>query len=270
VKSRDHCLYVELPNSPVYIDGDPTRLQQIQVNLLANAIKYTPRGGEIRLSLTCEGDEAVLRVRDNGIGFAPGMQEKMFDLFVQLDGADHRSDGGMGVGLTLVRTLLVLHNGSVVAHSQGPGKGAEIVARLPLAKSAPKSSLKSSPSDALSGLRILIVDDNADIRSTTMRLLRTFGCEAYEASGGVQGIEAVGKHAPDVALIDIGMPNMNGYEVARHIRQSPAADGITLIALTGYGQEEDRLRAMEAGFHAHLVKPIDLDQLSHVLKQRVC
>jgi two-component system CheB/CheR fusion protein len=270
IKAREHCLYVELPNLPVYVDGDPARLQQIQVNLLANAIKYTPRGGDIWLSLTCDEDDAVLRVRDNGIGFTNGMQERMFDLFVQLDGTDHRSDGGMGVGLTLVRTLVTLHNGTVTASSSGPGKGAEFVVRLPLAHMLPKSVVTTSPQEALAGLRILVIDDNADIRVTTTRLLKAFGCETYDASSGPQGIDAIGKHVPDVALIDIGMPGMNGYEVARHIRQLPAADGITLIALTGYGQEEDRARAMDAGFHAHLVKPIDLDQLSKVLNQRVC
>jgi two-component system CheB/CheR fusion protein len=270
IKAREHCLYVELPNAPVYVDGDAARLQQIQVNLLANAIKYTPRGGDIWLTLKCDDDHAVLSVRDNGIGFPQGMQDRMFDLFVQLDGTDHRSDGGMGVGLTLVRTLVSLHNGTVSACTSGPGKGSEFVVRLPLTNMLPQSATVASPKEALAGLRILVVDDNADIRTTTTRLLRAFGCETYEAAGGRQGIEAVGKHVPDVALIDIGMPGMNGYEVARHVRQLPAADGITLIALTGYGQEEDRARALDAGFHAHLVKPIDLDQLSRVLKQRVC
>jgi two-component system, chemotaxis family, CheB/CheR fusion protein len=268
VKAREHCLYVDLPTSPVYVDGDPTRLQQIQVNLLANALKYTPRCGEIWLSLSADRDQAVLRVRDNGIGIPQEMHERMFDLFVQLNGADHSAEGGMGVGLTLVRTLVTLHNGTVTACSDGPGKGAEFVVRLPLAQSLPKPKPSVTPAEALSGLRILVVDDNADIRSTTLRLLKAFGCQAFEASGGRQGIEAVSRHVPDVALIDIGMPGMNGYEVVQHIRQLPAADGITLIALTGYGQEEDRAKALDAGFHAHLVKPIDLDQLSRVVKGR--
>ena len=266
--ARDHRLNIDLPASPLYVEGDPARLQQIQVNLLNNAIKYTHGGGEIWLSLVREGDEAVLRVRDTGIGIAAEQREKIFDLFVQLNGAADHSDGGMGVGLTLVRTLMALHNGTITVHSDGPGRGAEFEARFPLARSLPERKEKVSPTSALAGLRVLVVDDNADIRSTTQRLLQALGCQTIEAADGRQGIEAVKRHLPDVALIDIGMPGMNGYETARSIRQMPSSDGITLIALTGYGQEEDRTNAFDAGFHAHLVKPIDLEQLSKAVKQR--
>jgi two-component system CheB/CheR fusion protein len=266
VTSRDHRLHVELPATPLYVEGDPARLQQIQVNLLNNAIKYTPRGGDIWLSQERDGDQAVLRVRDTGIGIPPHMRERIFDLFVQLDGASGL-DGGMGVGLTLVRTLMYLHNGTITAHSDGPNRGTEFVARFPLAPLLPATSSPDPLDAALAGLSFLVVDDNGDIRETTLRLLQAIGCEASEAGSGQQAIEAIRINAPDVALVDIGMPGMNGYETARHLRQMHECDGVLLIALTGYGQEGDRLKALDAGFHAHLVKPIDLDQLARVVRQ---
>jgi signal transduction histidine kinase len=266
--ARAHRVHVDLPPEPLYVEGDPARLQQIQVNLLNNAVKYTPRNGQIGLSLTRDGEEAVLRVRDTGIGIPPQMREKVFDLFFQLDGAADSSDGGMGVGLTLVRTLVNLHDGTINVHSEGPSLGTEFMARFPLAKSIPRPETSDPLADALSGKRVLIVDDNGDIRNTTLRLLQALGCEAFEAADGRLGIEAIQRHKPDFALIDIGMPGLNGYQTARQIRQLPECNRTMLIALTGYGQEDDRAKAFDAGFDAHLVKPIDLNELAKVVSSR--
>jgi PAS domain S-box-containing protein len=259
---RGHELRADLPGEPLWIDGDPARLQQIQVNLLANAIKYTPPGGQIRLSVRREGEEVVLRVRDSGVGIPPAMHEKVFELFVQLDGAVGNSDGGMGVGLTLVRALVGLHGGTVTANSGGDGSGSEFVVRLPAAKGPHRMDAPQAPASDLAGVRVLVVEDNEDIRTTTVELLKLVGCDAAAAEDGPRGIEAIGRNAPEVAIIDIGMPGMDGYEVARRVRELPDSESVLLIAVTGFGQEDDRTRALGAGFNAHLVKPIDLNQLS--------
>jgi two-component system CheB/CheR fusion protein len=267
--ARDHRFDVDLPAEPVCVEGDPARLQQIQVNLLTNAIKYTPPGGQIRLAVRSEGEQAVLRVRDTGIGIPPDMQERIFNLFVQLNGATGDQDGGMGVGLTLVRTLVQLHGGTVTLHSDGPGLGTEFVIRLPLIQSASPDCPQPPQSQRLAGLRVLVVDDNADIRRTLLRLLEILGCQVFEADSGQQGLEAIERHSPDVALVDIGMPGLDGYETARRIRRLPAGRGIVLVAITGFGQKEDRERAYEAGFNSHLVKPIDVEELSRVVMQQL-
>jgi two-component system, chemotaxis family, CheB/CheR fusion protein len=262
---RGHQLHADLPGEPLWIDGDPARLQQIQVNLLANAIKYTPPRGQIRLSARREGEEVVLRVRDSGVGIPPSMHEKVFELFVQLDGAVGNSDGGMGVGLTLVRALVLLHGGTVTVNSDGTGSGSEFVVRLPAAKGPNRMDLPQAPASDLAGMRVLVVDDNEDIRTTTLELLKLVGCDADAAEDGPRGIEAIVQGAPEVAIIDIGMPGMDGYEVARRVRKLPDSESILLIAVTGFGQEDDRARALGAGFNAHLVKPVDLSQLSTVV-----
>lgn len=262
---RRHKLHVDLPEEKVCVDGDAARLQQIQVNLLANAVKYTPQGGEIRISLAAEGDEAVIRVRDTGIGIPPSMQEKIFELFVQLDGAAGGLEGGMGVGLTLVRNLVGLHGGSVTAHSDGLGRGAEFVVRLPIAKQAPKERSTESPQRTLAGRRIVVVDDNADIRVTSRGLLEAMGCTVFDVPDGEQAIELIRAQKPDLALIDIGMPGLSGYETAERIRALPEIDGMLLIAVTGFGQADDRIHALNSGFDAHLVKPIQLEQLAQLL-----
>ncbi|MGE3316721.1 MAG: CheR family methyltransferase [Planctomycetaceae bacterium] len=265
-RARAHRFHVSLPDEKVCVDGDSTRLQQIQVNLLANAVKYTPQGGDIWTTLEVEDDEAVIRVRDNGIGIPHSMQEEIFEIFVQLDRSSGSSDGGMGVGLTLVRNLVGLHGGTVTAHSNGPGRGAEFVVRLPLASDEPAERLPESPARILNGRRVLIVDDNADIRVTSRSLLEARGCTVSDAADGQSAIQKVQTEKPEIALIDIGMPGIDGYETARQIKQLPDIDGMLLIAVTGFGQADDRITALNAGFDAHLVKPINLDQLSQVIE----
>jgi len=267
--AREQRLRVELAPQPVCVDGDPARLQQIVVNLLTNAVKYTPRGGDIALSVAQEGSEALLRVRDSGPGIPLDKRDKIFELFFQLQGAVGSSDGSMGVGLTLVRSLVSLHGGSVCIEDT-PGGGSTFVVRLPLAARAPHRPAPETASSVLDGLRIAVIEDNDDIRTTTAGLLRDLGCTVSEAEDGRAGLAVVEQQHPEVALVDIGMPGLSGYDVARRIRAG-AHDGnghrILLIALTGFGQEEDRARARAAGFDAHLVKPIDFDQLSTTIER---
>jgi CheY-like chemotaxis protein len=262
-------LEVDLPDEPLLICGDPARIQQIQVNLLVNAIKYTPAGGRIWLSARRNGDRAVLRVRDTGIGIPPEMREKIFDLFVQVDDTPGKTDGGMGVGLTLVKTLVELHGGELSVHSEGEGRGSEFVVRLPLAESSHANFASCEPSDDsvdLAGLRVLLVEDHADIRLVTSRLLAAAGCEVTQAANGDQGVNAIVRDRPKVALIDIGLPDVNGYDVARKIRQLPEGRDVTLLALTGFGQPDDRQKALDAGFDEHLVKPLDYQELISVIR----
>jgi two-component system CheB/CheR fusion protein len=255
----------ELLGEPLYVDGDPARLQQIQVNLLSNAAKYTPRGGRVRMSLGRSDGQAVINVRDDGIGIPAHMQERVFDLFVQLDGAPGLTEHGMGVGLALVKALVRMHDGTVSVHSNGPGTGSEFTVRLPLVDrtGSPVDVKDSEPQ--LAGLRLLLVDDNADIRRMSSRLLERTGCEVESAADGRQALDALAARIPDAALIDIGLPDMSGYEVAEQIRAATDGHSPFLIAVTGFGQPEDRRKALAAGFDAHLVKPISLKELLDLL-----
>jgi two-component system CheB/CheR fusion protein len=266
--AREHELTVDLPPQPVYVDGDPARVQQIAINLLTNAAKYTPHGGRITLTIARDDDTAELLVRDTGPGIPAEMRDKVFDLFFQLENAVGSSDGGMGVGLTLVRSLVGLHGGTI-AIEDAAGGGAAFRVRLPLAKAPPRAIATAERSNVLDGLRVLVVEDNPDIRVTTVGLLRGFGCAVDAAEDGASGLAALDRVVPDVALIDIGMPGLDGYEVARRIRTRRDARGLPLIALTGFGQEDDRQRAFEAGFDAHLVKPIDFEQLAATVQRLV-
>jgi two-component system CheB/CheR fusion protein len=265
LQARKLKLEISLPEQPVCVDGDPARLQQIQVNLLNNAVKYTDPEGTISLSLRSEGDEAVLSIRDTGVGIPEEMQEKIFDIFVQLDGRFGQSDGGMGVGLTLVKALVKLHGGQVSVHSEGEGKGSEFIVRMPLlgAHEIPSPPKESRPN--LDGMRVLLVEDNPDIRNMTRRLLQSFGCEVHAEEDGRSGLEAIMQLQPDVAIVDIGLPGLDGYEVARQVRQREDGHHFRLIAATGFGQESDRQKAREAGFDAHLVKPVRLKELVKML-----
>jgi len=269
--ARGHRLDVDLAPTAVRADGDPARLQQIVVNLLTNAVKYTPEHGHIVLSVRRDGTHAVLRVQDDGPGIPSEMRQKVFDLFFQLDGSVGHSDGSMGVGLTLVRSLVGLHGGTV-AIEEPPGGGCAFVVRLPLAQDAPAAEEPAGDVGILDGLRVLVVEDNEDIRTTMVGLLQDLGWRVDAAEDGATGIAAFEHTPPDVALIDIGMPGMNGYEVARRIRQLGGGNDTLLIALTGFGQEEDRARARAAGFDAHLVKPVDFARLAatidHLRTQR--
>ena len=247
---------------PIWVDGDPARLQQIQMNLLQNAAKYTPAGGHVTLVLDREGESAVVRVRDNGAGIAKEMLESVFDLFVQTGRKLDRAQGGIGLGLTLVRSLAAMHGGTVEALSEGEGKGAEFVVRLPLA-TAPagtEPALERSrrvPSRLPKHAKLAIIEDSADNREMLVEALSLAGFRCQSADNGVDGLVLIDKLRPDVAIIDLGLPGMNGFELARRIRSDLQYASIRLVALTGYGTREDRTRALAAGFDVHLVKPIE-------------
>ncbi len=269
IEDHRHTLHVDIDPRPMIVHGDQTRLQQIQVNLLTNAIKYTPAGGEIWLTAHPENGEVVLRVRDTGEGIPAEMLQSVFDLFVQAGSTLDRSDGGMGVGLTLVRQLVELHHGTVEAHSDGSGKGTEIVVRLPAcAKPEPPETILDQEPPADYHGRILIVEDNADSRDMLSTLLEIYGYQVAAAEDGKKGLEMLQTDKFDLALVDIGLPGIDGYEVARTIRRDPQHMGIRLVALTGYGAAADRAAVKEAGFDDHLVKPLQREDLDKVLPRQ--
>jgi signal transduction histidine kinase len=266
IDARRHQMAVNVAQAPLYVCGDPARLLQIQENLLANAAKYTPPGGQIHLSLLDEDGTAVIRVRDNGSGIPHHMLESIFELFVQSDDSLDRSGGGLGIGLTLVKKLVELHGGRITAHSQGAGQGSEFVIRLPMA---------ASPASAESRLgaihvhtrqpHVIIVEDNDDSREMLQALLQLEGYHVSAARDGPTGLQMIVHQRPEAAIIDIGLPQLNGYELARQLRQTLGDDAIYLIALTGYGRAEDREAANKEGFHAHLVKPLKPHELGRLL-----
>ena len=261
-------LAITLPQEPVTLHGDPVRLGQVFANLLNNAAKYTNRGGQIWFTARKENEHVLISVRDTGIGISKEILPKVFDMFMQADRATDRAQGGLGIGLTLVRSLVEMHGGSVTARSEGPGHGSEFVVQLPLAasQSGLKSPLSSSGSSrSLSSRRILVVDDNVDSANSLGMLLKFLGGDIQVAHDGPAALAAIEKYRPDVVLLDIGMPGMDGYEVAARIRERHEFDQVTLIALTGWGQEEDRRRTREAGFNHHLVKPADIAALQSLL-----
>ncbi len=269
MESRGLEFSVEIDGNPMFVDADATRLQQIHVNILSNAAKYTPRGGHVRLELRREGGDAVVSVRDDGSGIPCDMLDKVFDLFVQSNRTLDRSDGGLGVGLTLVRSLVAMHGGTVVAHSEGEGKGCEFVVRLPLVD-PPKDAPGRTPArvHAERGARVVVIEDNEDSRELLCQLLRSSGYEPHAAGDGHAGLEMIASTMADVAVIDVGLPGIDGYEVARRVRSNPAYANVLLIALTGYGQLADRLRAREAGFDEFIVKPFEPDNLARLLSGR--
>jgi CheY-like chemotaxis protein len=260
-----HALTVSLPEGPLVVDGDTTRLTQVVVNLLANSAKYTPNGGAISLAAGREGGHAVIRVRDNGIGIAQESLKTIFDMFSQLTPALDRSKGGLGIGLALVRGIVELHGGTIGAASDGPGQGSEFMVRLPLADSACRPEQDSQAKMPRLPARVLVVDDNADAADTLVLALETFGCTATRAYTGKEGLRVAATFAPQVALLDIGLPDMNGYELARLLRQLPDGEAMTLVAATGWGQQADKDLARAAGFDHHLTKPIDFEQLRAIL-----
>jgi two-component system CheB/CheR fusion protein len=269
MQARDIHFELEVDDAPLIVDGDPARLQQIQINLLNNAAKYTPRGGYVKLSARREGDQVVLRVRDNGVGIPKHVLGEVFDLFVQSHRTLDRSEGGLGVGLTLVRGLVKKHGGRVTAHSDGEGKGSEFVVSLPIASGKPEPATDDRHEHRNpNGMRIVIVEDNDDARSMMCELLELAGFECRSAENGREGLALIDRWRPDAALIDIGLPEIDGLELARRIRQNPAHESIFLVALTGYGQREDRENARRAGFDHHVVKPVDADALIKLLSDR--
>lgn len=271
VEERGHELTVTLPETPLRVYADATRLAQVLSNLLNNAAKYTEAAGRIDLIAGQLEGEVCLCVRDTGIGIAPEMLPRVFDLFLQAESSPDRSQGGLGVGLTLVRQLVELHGGTVEARSEGLGRGTEMMVRLaalpePALASAPDSSGSRLPeSGAGEQLKILVVDDNKDSAESLAALLMLSGHEARTAYDGLSALEEAQTFLPDVMLLDIGLPKLDGYEVAHRLREDPERNRMMLLAMTGYGQEEDRRRTRDAGFDHHLVKPVDLDKLRELL-----
>ena len=266
IDAHSHRLEIRLPDEEVWLDADLTRLAQVFANLLNNSAKYMEAGGEIVVEASA-GDDVVVKVRDTGIGIAPEMLPHIFDLFVQADRSLERAHGGLGIGLTLVRRLVELHGGSVSARSDGPGQGSEFVVRLPRRAEGPgeaEPAAAGAPA-TLPARRILVVDDNKDAVDSLALLLGIAGQTVATARDGLEALTQVEQFAPEVIILDIGLPGLNGYEVARRIRAMPGQEGVVLVALTGWGQDDDRRRTEEAGFDHHLVKPVDFDALKRLL-----
>jgi PAS domain S-box-containing protein len=267
IDARRHELTVTLPPESVRVEADVTRLAQVVGNLLNNAAKYTEEGGRIGLTVEAAPAQAVLRVRDSGVGIPADLLPRVFDLFTQGDRSLARSEGGLGIGLTLVRSLVEMHGGSVEARSEGPGKGSEFVVRLPALRVSPaRTETADGPSRCQArARRVLVVDDSPDAADSLALWLKIEGHEVRTAPDGPTALEAAAAFRPEVIFLDIGLPRMDGYEVARRLRGQLGLRDATLIAVTGYGQEEDRRRAEEAGFDAHLVKPADPEALERLL-----
>ncbi len=266
IKAGGHTLDIALPGEALRLDADPVRLAQVCANLLNNAAKYTEPGGRIWLKAERQGGEAVVSVRDQGVGIPPEMLPKVFELFAQVDRNLGRAQGGLGIGLALVRSLVELHGGQVEARSEGPGRGSEFIVRLPLADSpAATEAGPDCAAAAITPARILVVDDNQDAADSLGLLLEAIGAEVRVVYAGAQGLLALAEFRPDAVLLDLGMPGMDGFETARRLRLSPEGRAAKLVALTGWGQEEDRRRTREAGFDHHLVKPVGLEELQALL-----
>ncbi len=273
VRARSHEASLRLAQAPLFVDADPVRIDQLLTNLIVNASKFTPRGGAIELGTRREGGAALVWVRDNGIGIRPEMLEAVFTPFAQDGQTLARSAGGLGIGLSIARAIAELHGGSLRARSEGPDRGAVFEARLPLASGVPLAEARPEPraqplrEPAPRRRRVLVVEDNADIRESLRLLLGLWGHEVLLAESGDDGLELALREKPDVALIDIGLPGLDGYEVAQRIRGQAAGrpSGIRLVAMTGYGQSADRRRAAQAGFDEHLLKPVDADTLQRLL-----
>jgi CheY-like chemotaxis protein len=265
VATHEHQLSVTLPDAPLVVDGDATRLTQVVVNLLTNAAKYTPDAGQISVRAERDGNEALVAVCDNGIGIPSESLGTIFKMFSQLEPALDRAHGGLGIGLALVRGIVDLHGGSISAASDGVGQGSQFAVRLPLSDAAPDVAPRKAAGPPLGPMRILVVDDNRDASETLAMVLELYGFEARQAHTAKDGLELAAEFAPQVALLDIGLPDMNGYELARRLRLGAGGAGMFLIAVTGWGQEADKRLAHEAGFDHHLTKPIDLARLHETL-----
>jgi signal transduction histidine kinase/CheY-like chemotaxis protein len=267
IEAAGHYLRLEFPPEPLVLEGDVVRLTQVVANLLNNAVKYSERGGRIWLAVRRDGDTAEVSVRDLGRGIPPDRLPQVFDLFMQVDQDPHQSHGGLGIGLTLVKRLVEMHGGTVEARSEGLGKGSEFVIRLPLSAAVPvpaAPSMSALPAHRFPR-RVLIVDDNRDAADSLRMLLELLGAEVAVAYDGAGAFEALAAHRPAVVLLDIGMPGMDGFEVARRIRREPRYRDVTLIALTGWGQDDIRERARAQGFDHHLTKPADPEFLQDLL-----
>ncbi len=268
VEAKGHEVAISLPPERLVVNGDPVRLTQVVSNLVGNAARYTPDGGKIKVSAVREGDHAVLRVRDNGPGISAELLPHVFELFVQGPGTLDRGRGGLGIGLTLVRSLVEMHGGAVSARSEGTEKGSEFIVRLPLLP-AGEREVRTVPCAAAPGtgrsLRILVVEDNKDLARSFADLLSICGHEVRIAYDGPSGIDLASEYLPDAVFLDIGLPGMDGYEVARRLRQDERTARIPLFAMSGYGQAEDIRRSQEVGFTEHLLKPVGAERLLGLL-----
>jgi CheY-like chemotaxis protein len=267
---KEHEDSVHLPSESVWIEGDSVRLEQVFCNLLNNAAKYTGDRGRISITVRKEEEEVVVHIRDSGIGIPPEMLSTVFDLFTQLEVSLHRSEGGLGIGLTLVRNLVQLHGGTVEAHSAGRNRGSEFAVRLPLMKNPPDhlEPISDAPARAEgeAGLRILLVEDNRDAAETLAKLLRRWGHEVRHFGRGEPALAAAPEFRPHVGILDIGLPGPDGYQIALGLRRQEHAD-LHLFAMSGYGQQGDRQQAHEAGFDDHLLKPVDPLELKRRLEK---
>ena len=264
-RSADYQLIQDL--DPGWVDGDATRLEQIASNLIDNALKYTPTGGRIEVRTWTEHDEVVLSVRDTGVGISADLLPHVFDVFVQGSSTLDRAQGGLGIGLSLVRRLTELHGGGIEAESKGPGGGSTFTLRMPRIEHQVATAPAAAPAGQRDGGKptVLLIEDNEDGREMMVMMLGCYGYEVQYAEDGLRGLEVAARFLPDLALVDIGLPGIDGYEVARRLRADPATRDIKLIALTGYGQAEDLRRVLDAGFDRHLVKPVDIDHLMEVI-----
>lgn len=266
LKARRHELTIDLPRGPLLVEGDPTRLAQVFGNLLKNAAHYTEPGGRVEVAARREGSDAVVRVKDSGRGIPREMLPRIFEPFVQVDPGLARSEGGLGIGLTLVHRLVGLHGGRVTVDSDGPGRGSVFEVRLPVA-AVPPAAAEVVASVEMTPKRILLVEDNADGREMLSQLLRLWGHAVEGIADGEAALGRMRAGLPDVALIDIGLPGLDGYRLAEAVRSLPGGDAVLLVALTGYGMPEDRARTKAAGFDRHLVKPVDLRELAAALER---
>lgn len=253
---------IDVDLAPNWVDGDPTRLEQIATNLIDNALKYTPAGGSIAIRISAEDEDVLLTVSDTGVGIAPDLLPHVFDVFVQGSISLDRAQGGLGIGLSLVRRLVELHGGSVAATSAGGGAGSAFTIRLPRAEAAQASApAAAAPEPDCAKPAVLLIEDNEDGREMMATMLDVYGYPVLQSADGLDGVQQALSRLPKVALVDIGLPGIDGYEVARRLRANPDTQAMRLIALTGYGLAEDQRRVLEAGFDMHLVKPVDIAQL---------
>jgi signal transduction histidine kinase/CheY-like chemotaxis protein len=269
IEARKHQLSVIPPSKPIWIEGDEVRLAQVVANLLNNAAKYTQEGGKISLAVERNENQVEIRVRDTGIGIPADLLPRVFDPFIQEERSPDRAQGGLGIGLALVRSLVELHGGTVEAKSAGRGQGSEFALHLPILPEPPASVAQRGKSDGhlkMPGRRVLVVDDNVDSAETLALLLRLGGHQVETAYSGRTALESARLNRPEIVMLDIGMPGMDGLEVARRLRDELGLKDVVLVAMTGYGQDEDRRRSQIAGFNSHLVKPVDLDRLNNLLK----
>ena len=263
-----HEFTVTLPQQPVWLGADPVRLAQVLGNLLHNACKYTPPGGQIRLTAELDGERVLISVRDSGIGIAAEHLPQLFEMFSQATPALERAQGGLGIGLALARALVEMHGGTIAARSDGPGRGSEFIVTLPLAEAAPAAqAAKRRAAPASAARRVLIVDDNQDAAESLAMLLRAYGHRVEVQNDARTSLELAKTFAPDVVLLDLGMPGMNGYEACRALRAQPGGKAMLIAALTGWGQAEDQRRSRDAGFDQHLVKPVEAETLLELLNR---